>query len=302
MQDYAARCCDLANALHCDLSHERSAERLVRVHRSGHTAGALDDINELSEVRRLHTDPRVGVHVRKLRDGALLNESTLTDHHEVGRHQCHLRQQVATHEHRSTFGSEPFQNVADPTYTFGVETVCRLVEDDRVRIAEQDAGEAETLAHAERVALHAAVGGFGQADGVEHSIDAAALDAVRHGHPTEVIPPGPTWVDVAGIEERADLVQRLVELAESTAAETSLTALGLVEAEHAAHRRALTGTVRTEKPGDTSRMHIEAQVVHRRDAAELLGDVSDLDHVIDRRSTILCERGIASHSSQHLSY
>ena len=56
-------------------------------------------------------------------------------------------------KHRPALTGEVDEHVADPADALGVEAVGRLVEDDRVRVAEQHAGQAEPLAHAERVAV-----------------------------------------------------------------------------------------------------------------------------------------------------
>jgi ABC-2 type transport system ATP-binding protein len=77
-------------------------------------------------------------------------------------------------------------------------------------------------------------------------------------------------------------VQRPFELGEQTPAETSLTALHLVEPEHAAHRRALPRTIRPEKASHSARTDVEAQIVDRGHGPELLRDVAYFDHVTDR--------------------
>ena len=65
------------------------------------------------------------------------------------------------------------QQAAQPADARRVEAVGRLVEDQHLGVAEQRGGDGQALAHAQRVALDAAVGGVGEADGVEHLVDAA---------------------------------------------------------------------------------------------------------------------------------
>ncbi len=74
------------------------------------------------------------------------------------------------------------------------------------------AGEAEALLHAERVAAQLAAGDLGHADQFEHLVDATERDAVARREPPEMVPAGTGRVDVAGVEQDADLVQRGREL------------------------------------------------------------------------------------------
>jgi hypothetical protein len=53
-----------------------------------------------------------------------------------------------------------------------VEAVRRLVENQKLRVAEQRRGETEPLPHPERVALGAPAGGIGQLDHAQHLLDA----------------------------------------------------------------------------------------------------------------------------------
>src|SRR4051812_49195457 len=68
----------------------------------------------------------------------------------VVRGQRHLAHQVRRDEDGATLCRESLEQVADPVNPFGVEAVDGLVEDHRVRIAEQRRGDAESLPHAER--------------------------------------------------------------------------------------------------------------------------------------------------------
>ena len=62
---------------------------------------------------------------------------------------------------------------ADPLDALGVEAVGRLVEDQRVRVAEERGGEPEPLAHAEREPADAPPGHLGQPDHRQHLVDPA---------------------------------------------------------------------------------------------------------------------------------
>ncbi len=85
------------------------------------------------------------------------------DDEVVGEH-GELGDQVAGHEHRAALVGEAAQRGAQPADAVGVESVGRLVEQQHLGFAEQGAGEGEALAHAEREAAGALVGGAGEAD------------------------------------------------------------------------------------------------------------------------------------------
>ena len=70
--------------------------------------------------------------------------------------------------------ARPRSRLPDPAHAVRVEAVDRLVEHQHLRVAQQRAGDAEPLAHAERVGAGAAPGGPGQPDAFEHLVDPAA--------------------------------------------------------------------------------------------------------------------------------
>jgi hypothetical protein len=59
---------------------------------------------------------------------------------------------VRRDEDRATFGGKSLEQVAHPLDALGVESVDRLIEHHRVRIAQERLRDAEPLAHAEREA------------------------------------------------------------------------------------------------------------------------------------------------------
>ncbi len=231
---------------------------------------------------------RVGVAVDELADRALLDQPAPPDDDEVVGHQRDLRQQVAADEHRAALAGEVDEDVADPADALGVEPVGRLVEDHRVRVAEQHAGEPEPLAHAERVAADLALGDLGQPDERR-----APRRPGRCGTPLLAAsqrrwlrPERAGWTYPASSSAPISYSGRRND-SKRLAVERRRAALGPVEAEHAAHRRALARPVRAEEAGDPARVDVEAQVVDGDDAAEPLGQVADLDHrsVRARRAT-----------------
>ena len=63
-----------------------------------------------------------------------------------------LRKHMAGNEDRLTLGGEAPQELAQPVHPFGIQAVRRLVEDQKLGIAEQRGGEPEPLPHPKGVA------------------------------------------------------------------------------------------------------------------------------------------------------
>ena len=84
-----------------------------------------------------------------------------------------LVEEVGGEEYRSAFRDEAADHVAELVDAGRVEPVRRLVEDQQLRVGEQAASDAESLAHPERVALHALVRAVGEPDAGERAVDAS---------------------------------------------------------------------------------------------------------------------------------
>lgn len=81
---------------------------------------------------------------------------------------------------------------------------------------EHGEGDAQSLTHAEGVRAHATLGlRSGQADGVEHLVDAAARQAHGVGGDREDLAPGATGVLGGGVQEDAHLEAGVGEVGEA---------------------------------------------------------------------------------------
>ena len=83
--------------------------------------------------------------------GALGDDPALADHDEVVGDDLDLVQQVRGEQHGAAPVGVAAEQVAHPADAGRVEPVGRLVEDQHLGVAEQRGGDAEPLAHAERV-------------------------------------------------------------------------------------------------------------------------------------------------------
>ena len=185
-------------------------------------------------------------------DGALGDEAAAADDDEpIGGH-GHLAHQVAGDEDGTTLGGERAQQLADPLDAFGVETVDRLVEQQRCRVAEQRGGDAEPLAHPEREPAGAAVGDVGEADEVEDLVDPPTVDVVRIGQPAQVVPSAASRMHRLGLEQGADVAEREAQVPVALPVDGDPTGGRPVEADHHAHGGGLAGAVGSEEAGDLS--------------------------------------------------
>jgi hypothetical protein len=75
-----------------------------------------------------------------------------------------LGQHVAGHEHGAALVGPDAQDPPDPADTLRIKAVGGLVQHHHARIAEHGGGEAEALAHAQRIAPDAAIGGTSEPD------------------------------------------------------------------------------------------------------------------------------------------
>ena len=130
-----------------------------------------------------------------------------------------LGEQVARHEHGAALGAEAAQQLADLADAGRVEPVRRFVEHEQRRVLEQRGREAEPLLHAERVAAHFVVAAFGEADELEHRLDARRRDAVDRAEQPQVLAPRHRREQRGGLDDRTDARHHRAELARCRVAE-----------------------------------------------------------------------------------
>ena len=160
----------------------------------------------------------------------------------------------------------------------GIEPVHRLVEQQRVRIAEERRGDAEALAHAEGELARALARDVVQADEVDQLVDALAADAVRLREREQVVVGRPAGVHRPRLEQRAHLVERRAVVAIVLAVHGHVAAGGRVEPEDEPHRRRLARAIRPEEAGDDAGLDAEGQAVHSPLLAVVLHECRCLDH------------------------
>src|SRR5674476_329698 len=174
----------------------------------------------------------------------------------------HLAHDVRGEEDRTSLAGEEAHQVANPQDPFGVESVRGLVQDERVRVAEQRGGDTQPLRHAQREAADPLSGDRlepGHLDDLPHP---GPADAVRRGHREQVVVCAAPGVHRLGVEQRADLLHGGAVLVVAPAVDGHRAARGVVQTDDQPHRGGLPGAVRAEETGDFAGLHGERDIVH----------------------------------------
>ncbi len=135
------------------------------------------------------------------------DEGAPPDDHQVGRRQRHLTHQMAGDEDGPTFGSQRLEQIADPEDPLGIQAVDGLVEEQDPGVAQEGRGNAQPLAHPEGELSHPAPGHRGEADLLQHLLDAVGGNAIALGQAQQVESGGAARVDRLRLQQGTDLSQ-----------------------------------------------------------------------------------------------
>jgi hypothetical protein len=132
--------------------------------------------------------------------------------------------------------------------------------------------------HSERELPRASARDVREADEVDELLDPSLRDAVCPRQGEQVVVRGPARVHRAGLEERADLVQRRTVFAVVTSVHGDVALGGSVEAENQPHRRRLSRSVGAEEAGDDAGADGKRELVDRALRAVVLPQTAGFDH------------------------
>ena len=244
---------------------------------------------EAGEVVCLDDGPGLG---QQLGAGALrLDSSAADDHHPVG-DGLDLGQQVRGEQHGAAAVGEVAQHAPHPAHAFRIEAVGGLVEDQDLGVAEQCVGEAQALAHAERVLADTPPGRrLVEADELQQRVDALRRHAHGVGRDGERLTAAAPGVLRGRVEQDADAPARVRQVAVAPAEDPCRAAVGLREADEHPHRGGLAGAVGAEKARDGARLAAECDVRDDGAPAELLGESVGLDHAGRLAARRVCNHG-----------
>jgi len=249
---------------------------------SGLGSGGDENGGESQNLRRPHDDRVSGKLARGLPGGALPDQAAFVEHEDA----------IGVGDHR--VGALPCDQYApalrrirpeqrgQPAQPLGLESVIRLVEQQRLWVAEKCLGEGEAHGHALGELGDPGTRLVGEAAHVEDGRDPLASPAGSRagvGGQRQLEMPGHRSSRVHGerVEQDADRAHRMRQRAELPSAVESAAPAG-VELEHAAQHGGLAGSRRPEQPGYLARADLEAGRVKHPPSVPPRRELDRLDH------------------------
>ncbi len=192
-------------------------------------------------------------------------------------------------EHGRALLDQTLDDLPQAQATAGVEPGRGLVEEQDGRLGDQGSGEVEAPAHAARVGLDRAVGGFVELEAVEQLVAARlglpptrAVEAADHG---QVLEPGQVLVDGGVLAGESDLVAQSDGIADDVEADDrSAPGVGLQQRGQDPDDRGLAGAVGPEQTEDRPPPHPQIDALQRPHVAVGLVEARDLDGEIAGRT------------------
>jgi hypothetical protein len=192
---------------------------------------------------------------------------------------------MAGHKHRAALAAQRPQQITDLFDAGRVQAVGRLVQDQHLGILEQGSGQAQALAHPQRIALDQVIGPLGQPDPLQGRAHPARPDALQAPQQLQVAPPAHGREQGRSLYDRPNPTDDPVQFPANVGAEQPAgPGGGGNQPQQAADGGGLTGPVRAQEPEHAALRDGEVQPIdrHARASAQapvLLTQPSDFDHV-----------------------
>jgi hypothetical protein len=191
-------------------------------------------------------------------------------HHEVIGGVLQFAHQVAGHQNRPALGRQRLQEPAHPHDALGVHAVEGLIEHQHRRVAEHRRGDAEPLAHAQRVPARLAPRHRREAGLLEYLVGPPRTQALGVSEPHQVVAGGAARLERGRVQQRADVAERPAQPGIRLAPDQRLARVGRVQAQDHPHRGGLAGAVGTDETSDLARLHGEGHAVQGQRGTESL--------------------------------
>lgn len=231
--------------------------------------------------------PRAG----EVRDALVRDDaSRLQGDHAVSRPRRFLGV-VGGEEHRAAERRVGPQDAVQPLALARREAARGPVEDERVRIREKRAGEAEAPVHASRERAEPLLPQADDADDFEDLVRTLHRHACGRAQHTQLSAYGAGRMPLDLAEQHADFSGGMGDAVQGAASEMR-DSTALLEFEHQPDRRRLAGRAGAEQRRDATRRRLEGHVVDsgRELLAGIAGQSEGLDHRFSRR---MCDRSAA---------
>jgi hypothetical protein len=199
------------------------------------------------------------------------HEALRQDHDPVGA-RLHLGQRVAGKQDRGALGGKLVEHGVEVAPRDRVEARGRLVEDQKLRLADQRLGKPDALAHALRIGADAALRGLGQAHPFQQAHRRARGLAPQAQIGADLLEPGERGVEGHVFRQVGDLAARGAA-AGGVADDVDLARIEGDQAEDDLHQRRLAGAVVAQKRHALARRDSETDVRQRPRRAEALSEM-----------------------------
>src|SRR6266576_1649441 len=208
------------------------------------------------------------------------DDAPMVDHRHAVADLLDLAQQVRVEEHRRAArrkAADDLPNIVPPDR---VEGRCRLIQEDKLRLAKQRGTQAEALLHALGERADAVVGPTGQSNRLQGCLYLVLPTRARQRRELAVqgehLSCGQPGLIAKELWQVADPAPR-AKVSDWPAEQGALSRRRLEEAEQELHRRRLARTVGAEKPEHLTPQHSHGKAGKRDGMAEAFGQLDCLD-------------------------
>ena len=223
----------------------------------------------------------------ELRDRSGRDQPALVHHDGMAADLLDLGEDVAREEHRRPGVGDAVDELAHLAHLAGVEPVRGLVEHEHFGTAEQDACEAQPLAHALGVGLHLPVDGVAETGDGQRALEVGVGELRSAGLPPELEVRHSREMrdERGGLDERPDPAEQRATRPNRLPEEARVAGGGMDQPEQHPERGGLPGAVRAEQSADLALLDAEAEVVDREHALELFREAAYLDDRLAHANT-----------------
>ncbi|PWJ66997.1 hypothetical protein B0H03_101459 [Rathayibacter iranicus NCPPB 2253 = VKM Ac-1602] len=184
---------------------------------------------------------------------------------------------MTRHEHRPTSLCITSYKFAEPTNTFGIQTVGGLIKNQDLRLREESNGQAEALHHARRILLHALTRMFPKAYLLEYRTDPSFRHPRRKSTNLKMPSRADPRLKAKPIHMHANDRRWLGQPCEFFTKNASGTGSWMRKTDKTAHSRALSSAIRSKKTDDTSSVDLKGQAIYDNRRAVLFRVFIKLD-------------------------
>jgi hypothetical protein len=244
-------------------------------------AGLLGQENcQTGRVRAAYGDPGTEAGARELRDVLVGHEPALFEGDDVIGGARGLLGVGRGEKDRAALGGVGVQHVVQPGALASGQSAGRIVEDEGVRVGQEDAGQAQAAVHAAGEGAEAFVAQAHEPDRLKNFIGTPDRDPCGSAQHAQMTADRAGGVPRHVPQQHAHLARGMGDAVQGAAPEVG-DAATLLQFEHESENRRLAGARRSEQRGGAARARLEGDVVGcgRKLLAGIAGQSEGLDHL-----------------------